>query len=259
MLANKYNLIEKISEGQFGAVFKGQHIRTKEYVAIKFELTNDLNSLKNEAKIYHYLSHLEYFPHLKWFGIHNNAKFIAIDLLGQPLSHIIKHTWPLNLDAVTTIGIQMIQRLQTLHEHFLLHRDIKPDNFLFGLNDTNKLYLIDFGLCKRYDFNGIHIEQKRVNNIIGSPNFISIHVHQYMEPGRRDDLESCIYIILYMLIGPLEWFGTTDMETMYRLKRELTFKADVPLVVRDVLRYIRTLQFSDTPDYEYIIQLLKNN
>ena len=41
MISNKYNLIEKISEGSFGSVIKAENIRTKENVAIKFEIKND--------------------------------------------------------------------------------------------------------------------------------------------------------------------------------------------------------------------------
>ena len=69
MIANKYKLIEKISEGSFGTVFKAENNRTKEFVAIKFEKKSDnIKSLKNEAKIYQYLGRLDGFPELKIFG-----------------------------------------------------------------------------------------------------------------------------------------------------------------------------------------------
>lgn len=45
----------------------------------------------------------------------------------------------------------MIDRIETLHRCRLLHRDIKPDNFVLEMAPTPKLmYLIDFGLAKRY-------------------------------------------------------------------------------------------------------------
>ena len=45
----------------------------------------------------------------------------------------------------------MIARLQFMHAKYYLHRDIKPDNFLIGIGKkSNILYLIDFGLAKKY-------------------------------------------------------------------------------------------------------------
>ena len=68
MIANKYILLEKINEGSFGSVFKAENNRTKEIVAIKFENKSEqIKSLKNEAKIYQYLGRLDGFPQLKMF------------------------------------------------------------------------------------------------------------------------------------------------------------------------------------------------
>ena len=57
LINNKYILIEKIGAGSFGSIYKGQNIRTREYVAIKIEpIDNDLKLLKNESTIYNYLT-----------------------------------------------------------------------------------------------------------------------------------------------------------------------------------------------------------
>jgi serine/threonine protein kinase len=57
MINNKYKLIEKIGEGSFGAIYKGENVRTREKVAIKVEpIKEGINLLKNETKIYQYLS-----------------------------------------------------------------------------------------------------------------------------------------------------------------------------------------------------------
>jgi serine/threonine protein kinase len=144
-----------------------------------------------------------------------------------------------------------------LHEKFLLHRDIKPDNFLFGLgNTTNKLHLIDFGISKRYDFNGIHISESTIHNLIGTPNFVSLNVHNGIEPSRRDDLESCIYIIVYMLFGKLGWFDKHHIDEIYALKSNLHTVTDVPPFIKNMLCYVRCLTFDELPDYNYIINLM---
>lgn len=55
------------------------------------------------------------------------------------------------------LGLQALERLEYLHSKFFLHRDLKPDNFLIGRNENviflfkqNLIYLIDFGLSKKY-------------------------------------------------------------------------------------------------------------
>jgi serine/threonine protein kinase len=217
MISNKYNLIEKISEGSFGSVFKAENIRTKENVAIKFEIKMDtIKSLKNEAKIYQYLGKINGFPQLKMFGTTDKVNYLVIDLLGKSLSNTILHFNKLSLKTTLLIGIQIINRIKVLHENQLLHRDIKPSNFLFGLEkDTNKLYLVDFGFSKRYTYNGTHIQEKKLTKIVGSLNFVSLNIHNYIEPSRRDDLESCIYIMLTMLLGKLVWFDKSNLNDIY--------------------------------------------
>ena len=257
MIAYKYKLIEKINEGSFGTICKAENIRTKEIVAIKFENKSEqMKSLKNEARIYQYLGKLNGFPQLKTFGTTGDVNYLVMDLLGYSLQKFIKNN-ELSLDMVLVLGIQIIQRIQSLHNNCLLHRDIKPSNFVFGNEDnTNKLFLIDLGFAKRYDYNGIHIEEKNINHIVGSLNFVSINVHNHIEPSRRDDIESCIYVILTMLLGDLEWFREIDINKMALLKRNIINDDKIPVFIKKMLNYIRSIEFDATPDYEYIINLM---
>ena len=262
MIANKYSVIEKISEGSFGTILKGKNERTGELVAIKIESKTTLTpTLKTEAKIYQYLGKQVGFSQLKWFGTNDKYNYLVVDLLGHSLTHSLTHTEPINCITAIELGIQIIDRIETLHTKSLLHRDIKPDNFLFGLgNETNKLFLIDFGFCKRYEYHGKHIQQKTISSIVGSLNFVSLNIHNGLEPSRRDDVESCIYIIIYMYTGYLDWIKfDTSRETMVKLKRELINNPDIPFFISNLLQYIRLLDFDEMPDYKYIIFCLKNN
>ena len=85
-----------------------------------------------------------------------------------------------DLKTVCMVGIQMIKRIEKVHEEGILHRDIKPDNFLIGGKDINKdfVYIIDFGLAKFYkEANGQHIPFKEGKNLTGTARYASLNTH----------------------------------------------------------------------------------
>lgn len=258
ILSNKYKVISKINSGSFGSVYKAQNIRTGEYVAIKIEKnTNQMKSIKYEAKIYQYLSGLDGFPKLKMYGVINNVSYLVTNLIGSSIKEVITNKTLGDFKSIINISIQIIKRIETLHEHYLIHRDIKPSNFLFNV-ETNKVYLIDFGFCKKYIDDSGHIQLRQISNIIGSVNFVSLNIHNKIEPSRRDDLESCIYVIMNMILGDLDWFNESDPETIFFIKRKCVNTTMMPNFIKEMIKYVRQLAFDETPNYKYIIQILES-
>ena len=91
-----------------------------------------------------------------------------------------------------------------VHKLFVVHRDIKPQNFMLNGGD---LVLIDFGFSSFYlDGDGKHCEivQDR-EHLIGSLPYISYYVHCGYGAVRRDDVLGVFYILLFMVYGKLEW------------------------------------------------------
>lgn len=88
------------------------------------------------------------------------------------------------------IGLQIIDRLEYIHNHKFIHRDIKPENFLLGIyQNCTKVHLIDFGLSKKYiQKDGTHIPYKDNKSLTGTPRYASINSHLGIEQSRRDDL-----------------------------------------------------------------------
>jgi serine/threonine protein kinase len=258
IIDKKYELLEKLSEGSFGQVYKGKNVRTDELVAVKIERKNGsvISSLKNEAKIYQYLAKETGFINLKWYNSNEKFTYLVTDLLVCSLTTLVKLRGSLDLKVVLQIGIQVIKRVQTLHGKYLLHRDVKPDNYML---DTNKqICLIDFGLCKRYDHNGVHIEEKQITSMVGSINFVSLNVHKGIEPSRRDDVESCIYIIIYLLLnGNLPWLLEKDMKKITYIKEQLTNSELMPIFIQNMLENVHQLKFNSEPDYGALISILE--
>ena len=267
-ICNKYKLVDKIGSGSFGLIYKGINIRTNEYVAIKVEnIQNGNKLLKNEANIYKYLNNSKGIPTIKWYGVDKQNNYMVNNLLGNTLEQLKQQqpTKSFTLSLTLKIGLQIIELLQIIHEKGLVHRDIKPDNFLFGLNhNSNQIYIIDFGFCKTYlTNNNKHIEIKQHTSLIGTHNYASINSHNYIELTRRDDMESLGYVLLYFLFGRLPWESTHDNNAIKQMKINIIENTKIPIVFYKYFSYVKQLGFIETPNYNmlrslFITELSKN-
>lgn len=119
---------------------------------------------------------------------------------------------------------------------------------------ANVVYLIDFGLSKEFrDPNThLHVRYSRTRGLIGTATFASIHSHLGSELGRRDDLESLAYILIYFLRGSLPWQGLGKAQDIVRSKRKATRNLcqGLPVEFRNFLDYCRSLDFDARPDYD---------
>jgi serine/threonine protein kinase len=163
----------------------------------------------------------------------------------------------------------MITRLQYIHNKHILHRDIKPDNFIMGI-DNNKdiVYLIDFGLSKKYRSSRTlqHIKYSENKKLIGTARYASIHALAGCEQGRRDDMEALSYVLLYFLRGYLPWQGLKVNKKEDRYKKILEKKKIVsskelcngfPYEFYEFVHYCKSLKFEEEPNYDYLRGLLK--
>lgn len=281
VIERKYKIISRLGKGSFGMIFKGININTNEFVAIKIEKKTNHSTLNNEAKVYNYLDRMTGIPKLRTYGSEGNYNYIVIDLLGDSLTKLKQiHTNIFSMSMIIFLGIQMLQRIEEIHKKGIIHRDIKPDNFIinnknnkYDKNDNNKLYIIDFGLAKRYiEPNNTHIQMTEVKGIVGTMNYISINVHTGITPSRRDDLESLFYVLYFLIKGKLPWedINTIDeKERSQQIKREklnlinknININKDdknIPDNLFTYLNYCRQLTFDETPNYKLLQTILTN-
>jgi serine/threonine protein kinase len=257
---NKYLIIKKIGEGSFGTIYKGRNIRTNEYVAIKVEpIRKGTKLLKNESIIYNHLNNCVGIPSVKWFGKDKINYYMVINLLGESLQDLKNKNTSFSLKLTLQIGINIINLLKTIHNKGFVHRDIKPDNFLLGLNNkSNQIYIIDFGLCKPYIYKEKHIDIKSSHSLIGSKTYASINAHDFIELSRRDDLESLGYMMLYFYLGELSWQHLIEgsNEDIKYMKKNLKLES-IPEVLVNYIKYVKNMEFNENPNYYLIIDNFK--
>jgi serine/threonine protein kinase len=201
---NKYNVIDYIGKGKFGWVYKGERQKTKELVAIKVEPPT-YKILKHETMVLHYLQSngCKHVPIVHWYGNTTSHTCLVMTLYEHSLYDLMR-TNRIKPAHIYPLCASMIDILQSIHSKFVIHRDIKPHNFMYK---GGELFLIDFGMANFYIKNeNQHIEEIiDGTSIIGTPNYISVHIHNGITPSRRDDMISLGYIFLFLLEKSLPW------------------------------------------------------
>ena len=111
-------------------------------------------------------------PHIRWFGVERDYNVLVMDLLGPSLEDLFNFcSRRFTMKTVLMLADQMVGRVEYVHNKNFIHRDIKPDNFLMGIGrHCNKLFLIDFGLAKKFRDNRTrqHIAYREDKNLTGT-------------------------------------------------------------------------------------------
>ena len=299
IIVNKYLLLNIIGNGKFGTIYKGKNIRNNEFVAIKTESPEQ--TLKHETKMLNYLysNNCRDIPPVYWYGVFKAQNCLIIPLYDQSLedyrknnsdmfsilsqkleenNNKSKNTKEISITIVMNklnkIMMKCISIIENIHYYYVLHRDIKPQNFMIC---NNNIFLIDFGLSIFFmNENGEHIECSEKQCIIGSSNYISPNIHMGYTPSRRDDLISIGYIYMYLLTGSLPWYNITinEKENSFdyseinilhpknKKKYEVKKWNEIENVLKNYneniykyMNYCYNLEYDSLPNYKILISL----
>ncbi|TRY87146.1 hypothetical protein DNTS_010213 [Danionella cerebrum] len=271
-VGNRYRLGRKIGSGSFGDIYIGTDISVGDEVAIKLECVKTKHpQLHIESKIYKMMQGGVGIPIIKWCGAEGDYNVMVMELLGPSLEDLFNFcSRKFSLKTVLLLADQMISRIEYIHSKNFIHRDVKPDNFLMGLGKKgNLVYIIDFGLAKKYRDARTHqhIPYRENKNLTGTARYASINTHLGIEQSRRDDLESLGYVLMYFNLGSLPWQGLKAATKRQKYERISEKKMSTPIEVlckgypsefATYLNFCRSLRFDDKPDYSYLRQLFRN-
>ena len=252
--------VKKLGEGSFGKVYKV--VSNKKYYAMKLEnKKHSQGLLESEATIMTYLKGPN-IPNVELFTQNDEFNILIMELMGKSLEDLININKKFSIKTVCMLAYQMINILQYIHEKHIIHRDIKPDNFVMGLNENNAhLYIIDFGLSKKYRSSKTLMQYPLIKRkkLVGTARYASIHALEEFEQSRRDDLESVGYVLIYFLKGRLPWQGLKAKGKEERYMKILTKKKEIkseelcrgfPFIFQNFVHYSKNLDYLEEPDYE---------
>ena len=272
IIFSKYLVQRKIGKGSFGIVYQGIINNTHEKIAVKIEKrsSHSNGTLESEAYRLIYLKG-EGIPKVHCYGNNQTHNILVEELLGKSLEEIFNRCGKkFSLKTVCVLGIEMINRIEHVHKKYHLHRDIKPDNFMVGREEhENDLYIIDFGLAKKYYSQSKHKHIKFCDgkSLIGTARYCGRNAHKGYEQGRRDDIESIGYVLIYFLKGSLPWQGIKfhkgedQFRAIARKKCSTSFEELTKGQPEEFLRFFKhadELGFEEEPNYEYLRGLFQS-
>jgi len=290
MVGPNFRVGKKIGCGNFGELRLGKNLYNNEHVAIKMEpMKSKAPQLHLEYRFYKLLgTHVgrygvargqdalpEGLPAVFMYGKTNAGTHnaLVLELLGPSLEDLFNDcSRSFSLKTILMIAIQLLHRIEYVHGRHLIYRDVKPENFLIGRSSTKKdkvIHIIDFGLAKEYiDLEtNKHIPYREHKSLTGTARYMSINTHLGKEQSRRDDLEALGHMFMYFLRGSLPWQGLKADTLKERYQKIGDTKRATPIEVlceghpeemATYLRYVRRLDFFETPDYEYLRKLFQD-
>jgi serine/threonine protein kinase len=270
IFGGKYQVREKVGAGGMGGVYRAEHLLMNRIVALKVlrsNLANDevlLKRFHHEAKAASQISHPNAVT-LFDYGVDNDVPYLVMEFIdGKTLKAIIAEEQRLPIPRVQEILRQICLALHEAHRAGIVHRDIKPDNFMVrkGEHGVDIVKVLDFGVSKSVgltDFGG-DSNLTQAGTIIGTPQYISPEQCQGLELDQRCDIYSLGAVVYEMITGEAPFRAPTvlellvkvlhhDVEPIRKCKPELNIPPELDAVVMKSLAKDREKRFSTVTEF----------
>lgn len=208
---------ELLGQGGMGKVYKAVDINTKQTVALKIlnpELLNDPGNKKrftNEGALLSKFDH----PHIvKVFeiGEADSKGFIVMEYLSNgTLSDYLKMNYPLSLNEIKNIALQICDGLIEIHSKNILHRDLKTNNIM--LDDENNIRIMDFGLSK----SNLVTTMTSLGTVIGTLGYVAPEQITNSYSDQRTDIFSLGVIFYELCTNQLPFTGENEIALIHSI------------------------------------------
>lgn len=209
LIADRYEILEKIGTGGMADVYKAKDIKLNRYVAVKVlkqefaENKNFVSKFRVEAQAAAGLMHPN-IVNVYDVGEEDGIHYIVMELVeGITLKKYIEKKSRLSTKEAISIAIQVAMGMEAAHNNHIIHRDIKPQNII--ISKEGKVKVTDFGIAKAASSNTI------TSNVMGSVHYTSPEQARGGFSDEKSDIYSLGITLFEMLTGRVPFNGDTTV------------------------------------------------
>lgn len=269
-------IIQKSGRGQYGSVYKVSV--NGEIMAAKLFADRDLAQHEHDVYQRIYETHRKQKKRVTRFSAfcdfceqvsqEKQKKFVLLmDHMGVSLNdYIEKKKHADQKELLERLFRDCVRCIHDLHRCGYVHRDIKGQNFMVC---GDKVKMIDFGFASSFRDGrngGRHISFSTNCEVVGTLRYMSLNSHLGVAQGRRDDIESLVYLFFQYVHGSLPWKASSnDLQQIQQaalrskliLDTQVVFGNEVPDAPLDIvclLRIAKRTRFEQRPDYTLLMR-----